>query len=103
MPSLKDRVREQLVQGVAKIASGMIEPDEFNPTLASKVMVQAARNVGLRLRLHARGGVSCPLCGRGPFMPKGYYLHLVRVHPRDILDLIDREAERLSSAARRLG
>ncbi len=105
MVMFSGRAREKLVDGAARIASGLTEPEEFDTSLAPRIAVEAARNVGLQLRWAREGGrvLYCPLCGRGPFTPKGYYLHLLRVHPLEILRMLEDELERLSSVSRRRG
>lgn len=101
MGSLKDRTLEALVEGIARIASGMIKPEEFDTRLAPRIAVEAARNVGRQLRWVRSGGLLyCPLCGRGPFQPRGYYLHLLRLHYPQLVRLLQEEVERLSDASR---
>jgi len=39
------------------------------------------------------GVIRCGLCGRGPFTRKGLYLHLKRVHARQIEELVLLELE----------
>ncbi|HIQ10804.1 MAG TPA: hypothetical protein EYH26_02365 [Pyrodictium sp.] len=39
------------------------------------------------------GVIRCGLCGRGPFTRKGLYLHLKRVHARQIEELVLSELE----------
>ncbi len=41
-----------------------------------------------------QGGV-CPLCRRGGFTPRGYYLHLSSVHSEELERLVAEVAERL--------
>jgi len=102
---ISERLRERVVDGVARVAGGLVEPGSLEIPLASRVTVEAARNVGLQLRNAREGGrvFYCALCGRGPFTPKGYYLHLIRVHPGEILQLVQSEVERLSGSSRRRG
>ncbi len=101
MGTLKDRSLEALVEGIARIASGLLRPEDFDTRLAPRVAVEAARNVGLQLRWVRGGGLLyCPLCGRGPFQPRGYYLHLLRVHYPQLVHLLQEEVERLVDASR---
>ncbi|MEB3806350.1 MAG: hypothetical protein GSR73_02405 [Desulfurococcales archaeon] len=97
MPS--EAVMSKLVEGAARIASGLIDANEFAYPLAPKIAVIAARNVGLRLR-PTTAIYYCILCNRGPFTRKGYYLHLIRVHSQSIRRMIEYEIERLGESSR---
>jgi hypothetical protein len=35
----------------------------------------------------------CSLCGKGPFTPKGLYLHIVRVHSTEVERIVDELAD----------
>lgn len=41
------------------------------------------------------GGLWCNLCEKGPFTKRGFYLHLIRVHPKDIESMVRDELNRL--------
>ena len=85
----------EIVKAVARIASGMIEPSDFEaPFLASHV-AEAVRRVGVQLRSDG-DSIYCALCGKGPFTRKGYYLHLSRVHYHEILRLVRDESEHVA-------
>ena len=95
------RTRHKVVEEVAKAASGLVSPEEIEIPHVSRVVLEAARNVSLQLR-HMIGGekiLYCTICRRGPFRPRGYYLHLVRVHYDEIVRLVEDEAERLLASS----
>ncbi len=87
---------QKIIDGVALIASRIIEPEEFDSPVLARHLVLAVREVGLRLR--TREPMYCALCGRGPFTRKGYYLHLKRIHSEDILEFVKLEAQRIASS-----
>ena len=98
MPS--EAIFAKLVEGAARIASGLVDPEEFFYPLAPRIAVIASRNVGVRLR-PIRGEVYyCVICNKGPFTRKGYYLHLIRVHSSVIRQLIEDEIKRLGESYR---
>ncbi len=90
---------EKIVDAVARIAAGLLEPEDYSVTLLADHVVDSIRIVGTRLRPRS-STIYCALCGRGPFTRKGYYLHLVRVHYSEILHLVREEAERAGRASK---
>ncbi len=90
---------------VARIAAGLESPTDFRSTALSGHVQEAVRLVAARLSAPRDSPAFCPLCGprAGSFTRKGYYLHLLRVHRQEILDLVRREASRIAGAARALG
>ena len=86
---------EKIVEAVARIASEMIEPEDYMNPILAKHTVEAIKNVGVYLRPEKLNTIYCELCGKGPFTRKGYYLHLIRVHSSEILSLVEEEAERI--------
>ena len=91
---------EKIVDAVARLASGLIEPGELRlPFLAAHTLESILR-IGLQLRAEEGAPIYCRICGRGPFTKKGYYLHLVRVHYYDLLSLVREESERVGRASR---
>lgn len=93
------RFDRAVIAGVARIAARIEEPGEFSPEYLAPHIVEAVRIVGLRLR-PSGDKIVCPLCSRGPFTKRGYYLHLIRVHPREILLLVREESERVARGSR---
>lgn len=87
----------KLVEGAAKIASRLYDPEALSTPIAPRLAVLAARNIGIQLR--SQGEVSyCIICRRGPFTKRGYYLHLVRVHGSLIRQMIADEIKRLEGS-----
>ena len=85
---------------VARIASGITRPEDFDSKVLAKHVVEAIRNVGLQLRDERNGVLRCPICGRGPFTKRGYFLHLTRLHYSHLVDLVEREADRIVKVSR---
>ncbi len=86
---------EKIIEAVARIASEMIEPEEYTSPILAKHTIEAIRNVGVYLRPERLDSIYCGLCGKGPFTRKGYYIHLIRVHSSEIQSLVEEEAERI--------
>lgn len=91
------RVPVKLVEGVAKIASRLSEPEDLDIPVAPRLAVAAAKNVGIQLR-PPEDSIYCVICRRGPFTKRGYYLHLVRVHGSLIRQMIEDEIRRLEGS-----
>lgn len=89
----------RIAEAVARLASGIGGADLAfaSPTLASAVEL-----VSRRLVLDRGGSLYCRLCNKGPFTPKGLYLHLTRLHQRELASLVDSEVKRISDASKRL-
>jgi hypothetical protein len=90
---------EKIVEGVAKIASGMLKASEFSIPILAGHVIESIRIVGERLR-PSGDLLYCVLCGRGPFTRKGYYLHLIRIHYYEILELVRDEIERVGRVSK---
>ena len=73
---LKYDIREYVAsESIATILTGLV--DELTKTIVEE----------------DEGVIRCGLCGRGPFTRKGLYLHLKRVHARQIEELVLSELE----------
>ncbi|MCE4612722.1 MAG: hypothetical protein F7C07_02675 [Desulfurococcales archaeon] len=95
--------RAKIADYTAKIASGLIDPDQFDTPILARHVVKAVRNIGMQLRSVREGLLFCALCKRGPFTKKGYFLHLTRIHYSEILQLVDLESERISFSSKNAG
>lgn len=91
---------EKIPEYVAKLASGLEEPDNFDSPVLAKHTVKAIKRIAVRLYNIKGNVIYCPLCGRGPFTKKGYYLHLIRVHSEEILKMVIEESERISMTSK---
>ncbi|MEN2999047.1 MAG: hypothetical protein ABDH61_00470 [Acidilobaceae archaeon] len=87
---------------VARVASAMVEAENFDNRVLAKHVIEAVRSVGLQLSERRDGLFYCPICGKGPFTKRGYYLHLTRVHYAHIISLVDREVERMMKTSKNL-
>jgi len=92
---------EKIPEYVAKLASGLEKVEDFDSPVLARHTVEAIRRIAMRL-MNLKGNVIyCPLCGKGPFTKKGYYLHLIRVHNEELLEMVIEESERISLASKR--
>lgn len=92
--------RWKIASYVARIASGIVNPSDFDSKVLARHVVEAIRNVGMQLRDERNGVLVCPICGRGPFTRRGYFLHLTRLHYSHLIDLVEVEADRIAGVAR---
>lgn len=88
---------------VARIASGIVTPGDFDSKVLSRPIVEAIRNVGLQLQDVRDGLLVCPICLKGPFTKRGYFLHLTRLHYYQLIQLVEAEADRIVFASRTVG
>jgi len=93
----------RIVEYVARLAAGLEDPDAFSPRILSRLYREAVVNVALRVAEPRDRVLYCSLCGRGPYTRRGLYLHLKRVHPHEILELVESEVRRISAYAKRRG
>lgn len=87
--------KSRLAVYVAKVASGMVRAEDFENRVLARHVIEAVRNVGSQLCNSRDGALFCPICSRGPFTKRGYYLHLTRLHYSYLLFLVDKEVERI--------
>jgi hypothetical protein len=92
--------RWKIADYVARIASGIIGPEEFDSKVLARHVVDAIRHVGMQLRDERNGVLVCPICSRGPFTKRGYFLHLTRTHYSQLIDLVEVEADRIAGVAK---
>ena len=91
---------EKIPEYVARLASGLEDIESFDSPVLARHTVEAIKRVALMLSSESRDVIYCPLCRRGPFTRKGYYLHLTRIHGNEILELVNAEVERITSSSR---
>jgi hypothetical protein len=83
---------------VARLASELVSPNEFDTPVLPRNIVHAIKNIGVLLsKRDVNGKYVCALCGKKGFTKRGLYLHLVRMHGDEIRDLVSREGERILS------
>ncbi len=87
---------------VARVASGITSPNDFNNKVLARHIVEAIRNVGAQLRDERMGSLICPICGKGPFTKRGYYLHLTRTHYYHLINLVEAESERILGVSKNI-
>ncbi|MEM1873760.1 MAG: hypothetical protein QXS85_03615 [Acidilobaceae archaeon] len=102
MSALNKLVEQEVVRGVASIASALTEPESYCSPLLSKHLLDAVRNVGLQLRVLIGSSFKCPLCGRVFTTKRGYFLHLTRSHKDMVIHLVFLESERVLRSSKRL-
>jgi hypothetical protein len=83
---------------VARLASELVSPSDFDTPVLPRNIVYAIKNVGALLsKRDSNGKYMCVLCGKKGLTKRGLYLHLIRMHGDEIRDLVAREGERILS------
>ena len=94
-------VVDKLVEYVARRASGLSTRHSLEsivgPSTASMIKDRVER-IALFIAKQRNGALWCRLCGKGPFTKRGFYLHLIRVHPLDIRYMLEDELHEALSA-----
>ncbi len=67
---------------------------------ARELAVEAVRDEGV---VEKNGLLYCGYCGKGPFTRIGLYLHIIRVHKKQLEDTIDRVYREIERASRMTG
>lgn len=99
-----DVVADRLVKYTARKASGLpVDDIDLQRIVGSSRYIIMRKVIGIissSIVIKRRGLIRCGICGKGTFTRRGFYLHLVRVHYNDILDLINRKYDELSKQYR---
>ena len=89
-----EAVVDRLVEYVARKASGLSTKHSLEalvgPSTAS-ILRDRIDRIALFIAKQRNGALWCRLCGKGPFTKRGFYLHLIRVHPMDIRYMLEDE------------
>ncbi|MCS7111930.1 MAG: hypothetical protein N3D82_03620 [Ignisphaera sp.] len=73
--------------------------DLVAPSVAS-IVDRSMERIALTL-VKRNGGLWCNLCSKGPFTKRGLYLHLIRVHTKDIEFMIKEEMKKILDGFKR--
>lgn len=95
---------KRLAEHVARRASMLSQKYELSDLVPLSVAVTLDKAFERLVSAVARrnGGLWCGMCDRGPFTKRGFYLHLMRVHVKDLEYLVQEELKKaLDSANRR--
>jgi len=94
---------KKLVEYVARKASALAQryglEDLVAPSIASLFEKTIDKMVITLVRRN--GGMRCNLCDKGPFTKRGMYLHLIRVHAKDIEFMVQEELKKLLEVIRK--
>lgn len=99
---MENQTKKEIIRGASLIASSITEPEDYYSPLLSEHVLEAVRNVGLQLRPPRAFLFRCSLCGRDFDTKRGYFLHLIRSHREEILQLVFLEAERIVRSSKDL-
>ncbi|MCC6015898.1 MAG: hypothetical protein LM582_02510 [Desulfurococcaceae archaeon] len=87
----------KLVEFVARRASALNQRYELRELVSPSItplMDKAIDKIVLSI-VRRDSGLWCNLCDKGPFTKRGFYLHLIRVHQRDIEFMVKEELNKL--------
>ena len=88
---------KKLVEYTARKASMLAQRYELSDLVApsiAPIFEKSVEKIALTL-VKRDGGLRCNLCNKGPFTKRGMYLHLIRVHEKDIEFMIQEELRKL--------
>uniref|UniRef100_A0A7J3QDT4 Uncharacterized protein n=1 Tax=Ignisphaera aggregans TaxID=334771 RepID=A0A7J3QDT4_9CREN len=88
---------KKMIEYAARKASSLSQrynmEDLVAPSIAF-IVDRSMEKIALSL-VRKNGGLWCNLCGKGPFTKRGLYLHLIRVHIKDIEFMVREEVKRV--------
>ncbi|ACP34352.1 conserved hypothetical protein [Sulfolobus islandicus Y.G.57.14] len=88
-------IAEKLIDPSVKKACKMVVKDDEIIKLvgisSKKLALNVIDKVSFWLVYENNNLLYCKLCNRGPFTKKGLYLHLSRVHRREIREMLEEE------------
>ncbi|AAK42520.1 hypothetical protein SULI_00880 [Saccharolobus solfataricus] len=88
-------IAEKLIDpSVKKACKMMVKDDEIIKLVgisSKKLALNVIDKVSFWLVYENNNLLYCKLCNRGPFTKKGLYLHLSRVHRREIREMLEEE------------
>lgn len=90
----------KLTEYVARKAALLNQKYELRDIVAPSIASVMDKTVDKIVVTIARknGGLWCCLCEKGPFTKRGFYLHLIRVHLKDIESMIKDEMKKILDA-----
>lgn len=88
---------KKLMEYVARKASLLGQKYELRELVTPSIapMMDKAIDKIVTTIVKRNGGLWCNLCDKGPFTKRGLYLHLVRVHSKDIEFMVKEEMKKL--------
>lgn len=88
---------KKLAEYVARRAALLNQRYELKELVSPSVAPMMDKNIDKMVLSIVRreGGLWCNLCDKGPFTKRGFYLHLIRVHSKDIEIMVREELNRL--------
>ncbi len=99
-----DYMLRKLVEYLARKSASMIQKyrlEDLVGSLAAPHLEKAFERISLAIAKDGGGTFWCRLCDKGPFTKRGFYLHLIRVHYKDLEYLVEEELKRALEAVRR--
>lgn len=87
----------KLTEYVARKAALLSQRYELRDLISPSIAPMMDKAIDKIVLIVARrnGGLWCNLCEKGPFTKRGFYLHLIRVHLKDIEGMVKEELNKL--------
>lgn len=94
---------KKIVEYVARKASSLTQKYELDDLVAPSIAPIFEKSVEkmASMLVKRNSGMRCNLCDKGPFTKRGMYLHLIRVHSKDIEIMVQEELKRLLEVIRK--
>lgn len=92
---------KKLIEYVARKASLLNQKYELKELVSPSIAPMMDKAVDKIVTTIAKrnGGLRCNLCDKGPFTKRGFYLHLLRMHSKDVEFMVKEEIKKLLEVA----
>ena len=92
---LSDRLLKFIVKRAVGLPADDIDLQKIVGSSKYTLMRKAVGSVASIIVTEKNGHLRCGLCGKGPFTRRGLYLHLIRIHGDEILNMVEEKYEEL--------
>lgn len=93
---LKEELIKYVVRKALSLTTDDFELRSIVGTTRYPLMKYVVNSIGEKLVSEKNSHLRCGLCGKGPFTKRGLFLHLLRVHKADIIEMLDKKYREVS-------
>lgn len=86
-----DDLIKHIVRRALSITTDDFELKAIVGTTRFELMKKAVDRIVDNLVTERGNHLRCGLCGKGPFTKRGLFLHLIRVHRSDIIEMVEKK------------
>jgi len=88
---LKEELIKYVVRKALSLSTDDFELRSIVGTTRYVVMKYVVNSISEKLVSEKNNHLRCGLCGKGPFTKRGLFLHLLRIHKADIIEMLDKK------------